>query len=201
MKIGINDINKGIYLVAIEKLERALVKEGYSVSKGNPKDLFDLYAVKDNERRIYELKIGKNKIQQKQIRELQRLAAEKEAKLFVTYVEQPRSNSIEYDGLDILLYSYLCENMPDELDRLSTHTIISEVSDVELNSVRISADGNKVEGSATLGVILNYGSYKDIENNDGDEVRDYFDFVFRVKIKNSDIKSAYLKFDLEHFYE
>lgn len=201
MKIGIDEVNGGIYLVAMEKLERALVMKKYSVTKGDSDDLFDIFAVKDDERRIYKLKIGKNKIQQKQMGKLQQLAVDKKAKLFVTYVEQPRSKIIEYNGIDQLLFCYLSNHIPDELNRLSIHTRITNVSDVELNSINIIGDINKVEGRATLGVAPNYGSYKDIKNDDGEAICDYYDFVFRVKIVNSSIKSGYFKIDLEHNYE
>lgn len=201
MKIGTNDIIDGIYLVAINKLQESLKKEGFLITKGNPDDIFDLYAEKDEDRRIYEIKIGKNKIQKRNLNKLQQYAKEKNARLFVTYLEQPRTSIIEYEGIELILLDYLMNNMPDEIDALSTHTMLQDVSDVDINSIRISEDLIKVEGTACLEVELLYGSESD-RYSDGEEgMSDSFDFYFRVKIQSGIIQDGYFKFDLEHFYQ
>ena len=205
MKVGSNEIKKGIYLVVVNKLQRSLEREGFTVSLGSEAGetaLYDIYAEKDDDRRIYELRIGKNKIQSRILRELQEVAREKRAKLFVTYVEQPRTTQIEYNGLENLILAYLLNNMPEELDCLSTHTMLQEIADLEIDSIKILEDSTiKVEGSATVSVELQYGSRHDREDGLGDSSSDYFDFYFRLRIRNGEIKDGYFKFDLEHFYE
>lgn len=201
MKIGINEINKGIYMVALEKLQRSLENDGFQVIIGKNEDMFDLFAERDDDRRIYEIKIGKNKAQKRQLSKLQEIAKEKKAKLFVTYLEQPRTSQIEYEGLEELLMNYLMDNMPDELDVLSTHTILENVYDLEINSIFVKNNIIKVEGSASLAVELQYGSTFDREDGMGDVMDDSYDFVFRVNIVEGSIEYAYFKFDVEHFYQ
>lgn len=200
MKIGMKEINEGIYYVAINKLKKSLEKEGFSVSLGE-KNMYDLFAEKGDDKRIYEIKIGKYKVQERVLSRLQDIAREKKAKLFVTYLEQPRSSQIEYYGIENTLFEYLQNNMPEELDCLSTHTLPQEVSDVEITSILVDDELIRIEGNATLEVELVYGSEMDRKNEMGDEMEDFFDFYFKVSIEKGVIVKAYFKFDLEHFYE
>ena len=201
MKIGNSEVLKGVYIVAEERIKNELEKDGFIVTFGDENDKFDIYAEKGDDKRIYELKIGKNKIQKKVLLRLQEIAKSKRARLFITYLEPPRARQIIYDGLENLLLDYLSNNFPSELDALSTHTVIEELSDVDIDSIQLSDDSIKVEGSAVIFVELSYGSTKDREDENGYEDHDSFDFSFKVKIVNSEIVHAYFKFDLEHFYE
>ena len=188
-------------MIAIKKLQSSLEKEGFSVSVGTNKDMYDIYAEKDDDRRIYDIKIGKNKIQKRHLNKMQEIAKKKKAKLFVTYLEQPRTSQIEYEGLEDILLDYLINNMPDDLDGLSTHTTIESVVDVEINSIRVLNNMIKVEGSACLEVELQYGSNRDIEDGFGEKMSDTYEFVYRVNIVENSITYAYFKFDIDHFYQ
>ena len=76
MKIGMNEILSGIEYTAIQKITKELVRDGFIVkNEFSPEQdnrlFFDLYAEKGEDKRIYELKIGKNRIQKKQFAALQ----------------------------------------------------------------------------------------------------------------------------------
>lgn len=201
MKIDMRDIYAGIYIAAEKKIKQSLEKEGFIVFSDNGNEKFDIYAEKGDDRRIYEIRIGKSKIQERLLSSLQELARKKKAKLFVIYVEPPRTKQIEYDGIDLLLSDYLINNMPDDLNELSTHTLIEYVSDTEINSIHISDFDIEVEGNSCVSVCLLYGSDLDRRNGDGDESSDIFEFSFKAIISDNKITKADFRFDVEHFYE
>lgn len=196
MKIGMNEIVGGIEKVAVDRIKNGLEKEGFIVTTNKN---FDIYAEKANDRRIYELKLGKNKIQKKQYVELQKKAEELGAKLYIIYLEIPYSKSIEFNGLSELLYNNIINDFPDELDILSTHTCVEEISNIDISSIKISDKGLRVNGSASIYLGLQYGSSSDIKKDNG--IEDYMsvDFFFKVEINKSleKIIKAYYKFDTQ----
>lgn len=109
MKIGMNEILSGIEYTAIQKITKELVRDGFIVkNEFSPEQdnrlFFDLYAEKGEDKRIYELKIGKNRIQKKQFAELQSEAKRLGAKLYIVYLEIPRSKEVNFEGLDQIIY-------------------------------------------------------------------------------------------------
>ena len=196
MKIGMNEVIGGIEKVAIDRIKEGLEKEGFNVTTNKN---FDIYAEKENDRRIYELKLGKNKIQKKQYVKLQKKAEELGAKLYIVYLEIPYSKSIEFDGLNELLYENIVNNFPNELDILSTHTYIEEISDIDISSIEITDNGLKVNGSGGIYLRLQYGSDSDIKTDLGAEDYMTVDFFFKVTVNASldSITKAYYKFDTQ----
>ena len=92
MKLSIHEINKGIYISAREKVLKELQKEGFNVTLDYPvgidrKIKLDLYAQNNTERRIYEFRVGKNKIPKEQFVFLQEQAKLLQARLFIIYLE------------------------------------------------------------------------------------------------------------------
>lgn len=196
MKIGMNEVIGGIEKVAIDRIRNGLEREGFHIVTG--KD-FDLYAEKENDKRIYELKLGKNKIQKKQYIKLQKKAEELGAKLYIVYLEIPSSKSIEFDRLGELLYNDIVNNFPNELDILSTHTYIEEISDIDISSIEITDNGLKANGSGSMYLRLQYGSDSDIKSDIGAEDYMTVDFFFKVTVNASldSITKAYYKFDTQ----
>lgn len=207
MKIGIQEIHEALHEIALQKLKRSLNKEGFTVDLDykatvNSKEIeVDLFAKKGDERRIYEVKIGKNKISKAQFEKLHNIANLLRAKLFVTYLEEPRTKAIEYEKIDEMLLEYLENNIPSEIDVLSTHTTINSIDSVDITSIKLSDKGTVIEGNAVLCVDLQYGSNLDLKDDFGDETSDSFDFFFRLRVVDEEITNSYFKFDLEHFYK
>ena len=196
MKIGMNEVIGGIEKVAMDRIKEGLEKEGFNVTTNKN---FDIYAEKETDRRIYELKLGKNKIQKKQYVKLQKKAEELGAKLYIVYLEIPYSKSIEFDGLNELLYENIINNFPNELDILSTHTYIEEISDIDISSIEITDNGLKANGSGSMYLRLQYGSDSDIKSDIGAEDYMTVDFFFKVTVNVSldSITKAYYKFDTQ----
>lgn len=206
MKLGIHDVIQGIEYTAIQKLTKELLKDGFSVKNGlilsqdNNKALrCDLYAEKENDKRIYEFKIGKNRIQKKQLGLLQDIAKQCSAKLYIVYLEIPKSKEVEFDGLELLIHQDLLNDFPNELDCLSTHTIIDSVDDIEIETMSISKNLVKITGSGTINVNLQFGSNSDCRNNNAVEDYASLDFFYKitVDINNNRIINHYYKIDTE----
>ena len=152
MKIGMNEILSGIEYTAIQKITKELVRDGFIVkNEFSPEQdnrlFFDLYAEKGEDKRIYELKIGKNRIQKKQFAALQAEAKRLGAKLYIVYLEIPRSKEVNFEGLDQIIYEDLLNDFPSEIDGLSTHTTIESIEDIEIDSINISDSIVKLTGS------------------------------------------------------
>lgn len=203
MKIGMSEILSAIEDAAAKKITRELAKEGFFVKRGYfPSEgneiQFDLYAERGKDRRVYELKLGKNKIQSKQFVRLQAEARRLEAKLYIVYLETPRSKEIDFEGLEEIIYEDLVNDLPSELDSLSTHTTIEDVDNVEISVIRISDGIAILEGSGTINVCLQFGSNSDLRKNDGVEDVDSVDFFFKLSIDMSSckIEKRYYKIDI-----
>lgn len=203
MKIGMNEILRGIELTAIEKIKRELVKEGFVVKNDfkTSEDKFpiDLYAERGEDKRIYELKIGKNRIQKKQYAMLQAEAKRLGAKLYIVYLEVPRSKEVTFNGLDKIILEDLLENYPFEIDGLSTHTTIESVEDVEIDTMEIASGIARITGSGSINIRLWFAPRSDIPNSKPVEDYGNVGFFFKLSISLSDntIVKRYYKIDIE----
>jgi len=97
----------------------------------------------------------------------------------------PRERSIEVDGLDNILLSYIIENFPDELDELSSHTLVESVDDVEVSAVDIDRGRIRVSGRGVVSVRLEYGSASDQEHDIGYASDDSFPFEFDITLDSN----------------
>ena len=204
MKIGMNEILRGIEYTAIQKITKELVRDGFIVKNEFPPGqdnrlFFDLYAEKGEDKRIYELKIGKNRIHKKQFAELQSEAKRLGAKLYIVYLEIPRSKEVNFEGLDQIIYEDLLNDFPSEIDGLSTHTTIESIEDLEINSINISDSIAKLTGSGTINVHLQFGSRSDLRHNDAVEDAGSVDFFFKLSIDvtTNEVIKHYYKIDIE----
>ena len=204
MKIGMNEILSGIEYTAIQKITKELVRDGFIVkNEFSPEQdnrlFFDLYAEKGEDKRIYELKIGKNRIQKKQFAALQAEAKRLGAKLYIVYLEIPRSKEVNFEGLDQIIYEDLLNDFPSEIDGLSTHTTIESIEDLEINSINISDSIVKLTGPGTINVHLQFGSRSAWRNNDAVEDAGSVDFFFKLSIDvtTNEVIKHYYKIDIE----
>ena len=197
MKIGMNEILRGIKYTAIQKITKELERDGFSINKEHL--IFDLYAEKGDDKRIYEFKIGKNRIQKRQFIALQEEAKRLGAKLYIVYLEIPRSKEVDFEGLDQIIYEDLLNDFPSEIDALSTHTTIESIEDIEIDSINISDSIVKLTGSGTINVHLQFGSRSDLKNNAAVEDVGSVDFFFKlsVDVANNEVIKRYYKLDIE----
>lgn len=204
MKLGINEIEDGIYNAAIEKLTKQLTKDGFVVEReklGND-IVFDLFAYKDSDKRIYELKLGKNRIQEKQFLYLQKHAQNIGAKLYIIYLEIPKSKQIEFYDINTILLNDLNRHTPSSLISLATHVYINDIDNVDITSLIVDKDIIRLEGNGLVYVEAQYGSPKDLDEGYGTFENLEFEFTFRLKLDhyNRKVLDAYYKIDTSYFY-
>lgn len=202
MKLGINEIKEGIYISAINRISKQLKQEGFKVYQDyyindNVKVYFDIYAEKGHDKRIYELKIGKNKIQENQFLYLQNQARNMKARLFVIYLEIPESKHIFFDGIENIIKNDFKNHVPQELLLISNDIEIVEINTIDINSLSIEGDIVKLRGTGVVFIdayfIINGKEYK--EKYD-------FDFTFRLTLDQYErtIIKAYYKIDTSYIH-
>ena len=100
------------------------------------------------------------------------------------------------------MYSSLIEDVPDDLNSLSSATIIDDVGDIEIGELTINEGGIiYVKGSGMISVILQYGP-----SGDGISSSDSYPFSFEVNlsIKDEELiiqEILLLTVDTSSFYE
>ena len=201
MKIGMQEVLSGIEQTAIKKISKELTKKGFTVKEHfrlfDNEFECDLYAENGDEKRIYELKIGKNRIQKKQYSMMQAAAKRLGARLFIVYLEVPRSKNISYDGLDQIIKDDLQYDLPVELAGMSTHTTIDNIDDIEIDTLSISNGLISVTGSGNIGVSLWFPPRDEISDNLAIEDQDAVGFFFKlcIDISNKKVVKRYYKID------
>lgn len=208
MKLGLDEINEGIYFTAKNKVARQLKNEGYVVyteysPENNSRIRLDLFAQKGPDKRIYEFKLGKNRIQKPQFLFLQDYARKIGARLFIIYLELPSSKEISFDGIEDIIFEELQEDTPNELLDLASRVYIEDVDNINIQSIHVSEDIISLEGEGTVYIEIEFGSRSDFRNGDGINEKLQFDFYFRLKLDhfNKNILHSYYKIDTAWYYE
>ncbi len=208
MKLGMNEIREGICEAAILKTMRQLEREGFNVEREyryneGERIVFDLFAYNEFEKRIYEFKIGRNRIRRDQFEFLQQCAKIVQAKLYVIYLEVPRSKSIFFENIDAIVLKDLSEIPPQELQELATHYSIEDVGDIDIEKIAMSDEIVELRGSGKLFLSLQFGSRYDLKTGDGYEEDAEFEFFFKLKldVARKFILDRYYKIDTAWYYE
>lgn len=97
-------------------------------------------------------------------------------------VVPPRQKEIEIDWISEVLSDYLNENIPDEIESESTHSIIEEV-EVEINKIIISNGKADLSLEGKILVELQFGSDGDMKSDNGLRTTFNYDFECELKIK------------------
>jgi Holliday junction resolvase len=138
MKISEDGFRKNLHESIINKKIDVLRKSGYEVFREyrfpNAQVIVDLYAIKDKERIIYEVKIGSKRIRENQYKLLQKIASENNAKLKVVYAEIPKSSVIEIDFMNEYIFAELVKN-----NHLSNSEEVDELIS-RFKSIKLSLD-------------------------------------------------------------
>ncbi|MEW6273905.1 MAG: hypothetical protein AB1556_02160 [Bacillota bacterium] len=189
----------------INEIAQEMIKKGYRVEqeyrlKGYS---FDLMAEKGNERIFFEVKSanalsGYRKILRQMAAAVQEI---NNATFKLVVVNPPRQKNIEIENLEDILFQCFLNDLPAELDALSTHTRISDISDAEVLEVEINKDDIRVSGEGLVTVSLQYGA--DSEQEDEELIYDTFPFKFQVLLNHQLelIECAKIEVDVSSFYQ
>lgn len=208
MRLGINEINEGIYEAAIAKTIRQLTREKFEVIRDyrienvdNLSVQVDLFAFNSYEKRIYEFKIGRNRIQRNQFERLQHYAREIGARLFVIYLEVPSSKRISFNHIEPIIHKDMAIKRPAELFDNHSITEIKHIENVDIEFAEIDDEIVNLRGRGTVVVELRNERFTHFGNENNEFVE--FDFSFRLKLNVSEktILLSYYKIDTNWFDE
>ncbi len=152
---------------SIKQKKEELEKEGYQVSTDS---FFDLYAERAGTRRVYEFKYRNGDRRNSDMEKFLQKAKEIEAESIVVYMLRPNRDSIEFDELGELIMGYFIDNFPSDLDELSSHTRPIEVYVETITDIHLTERWIEVKGEASVTVSLQYGSDREQEDDDEEEL-------------------------------
>lgn len=146
-------------MIVIEQLKDKYSAKGYIVHKNVPISpdssiRADLIAENEDEKILFEItSASKNK---NMIMYARRFAIENGYKFKLISAPIPKLNTnIEFEGLEQILLDYLINETPDKLDSLGPNgAIIDCVSDIDLNTMKISDNEASISGTCNLVVEI-----------------------------------------------
>lgn len=209
MKIDKRYLRKYYYFAVVDQLKAEYKKRGYRVATderlADTNFRADLVARKEDSMIILEIKTGIiNTAAKQQIKKMSEVIKEiyPNAKFHLVAVNYPDENDINIDNIEgIILDFFLSNGIPSELDELSSHTTIDEVTDVLINSIDVALGVINITCEGNIVVILEYDKHEDDTT---------FEMSFPFKMKASlrmeddgyvvdDVDA--LKIDTSEFYE
>lgn len=208
MEIKREYLQKYLHNIAIDQLMADYQSKGYQTSKRDKIGNYypDLVARKGDEVVVIEVKTGNlTPDKRKQVAAIgDYVRTHQNYKFLVVLATPPKPKAIDIPNLEHLLFTYLIDNFPDDLYRLSSYTRITDVPDVTVDEVTVAEDGGIVaKGTATVEVELQYGS----ANDDGAVTEDVFPFDFEVTLKYNQnqelvlVDAEIIEVDTSSFYE
>lgn len=197
--------------IAMDQLYDEYTQKGYSVYKEKKIGKYeaDIVAENDNEKIIIEIKAGRmTPERKKRLADLANYVRSLgDYKFLVVIPTAPRRKKLEFDEIEQLLFQDMLNNIPDELDQLSTHTVLDEIFNIDIDEITISEDSIFVKGDGTISVNLDYGSDSDDLIADGYATCDSYPFTFTTKLnfnsasKSFEIEDTDIDVDTSSFYE
>ncbi|MBO0952183.1 pPIWI-associating nuclease domain-containing protein [Fibrella forsythiae] len=110
------------------------------------------------------------------------VSAQKNYKFLVVVATPPKPKKIEIPNLDELLYEYVVNHFPDELNSLASLARTENVVDTSVDELTVLEEGRfEAKGNGTVEVELQYGP-----TNDGSLSDDSFPFTFEIKLKQNE---------------
>lgn len=212
MEISKQLIYKNLHFLAIEQLAEEYKAKGFLVEKekqlGNYRA--DLVVSKDKEKIVFEVKAGRMSPQRKE--QLAKLTdyvnSLGDYKFKIIIARSPKEKNIQIAEFEELFFDYFKNDLPSELDELSTHTTIETISDIEIHELIVhSGNEIKVIGQGIIEVRLQYGSDGDERRGDGHYQYESFPFDFDLYLSyDSQEKltindTAFIVIDTDSFYE
>ena len=210
MKIKKQYLQKYLHDIAIQQISDEYIEKGYAVSKEEQigKYQADIIARKSDETIVIEVKSGKMTSKKKESIEgiANYVRSLGKYKFFVVIATAPKEKKLEIEEIEELLFQNFMNDLPSELDELSTHTTLEEITDVDIDEILITGNSISIKGNAVVSVNLQIGSGSDQKNDNGINTSDNFPFDFDMilgynnnKLQIIDAKS--ITVDTSAFYE
>lgn len=203
MEIKKRFLEKYLHEIAIEQLVEEYFQKGYNVTKegqiGNYRA--DLIAKKGDETIVIEVKSGKMTPDKKEtIRQLGNfIRSQGNYKFFIVVATPPKEKKLEIAEIESLLFNALINRLPSELDELSTHTRIDEITEIDIDEISINGHAIFVKGDGVVSVELQIGSDGDLVRGDGLESHESFPFDFEITLEYNVNKGLEIS-EVDKFY-
>lgn len=188
MEIKKQILYKNLEELALQQIAEDYQSKGYKTSREASLGKFraDLIAFNDKEKIVFEVKTTRMSSSDKK-----RLAAFTDyintlenCTLKILIARPPKDKKIIIEGFEELLLNYLISNMPYELDEISTHTTVDNISDVEIHELHLKEKNvMKITGFGVIDVELQFGSGGDQRRGDGYIAFDSFPFDFNLEME------------------
>jgi hypothetical protein len=204
MRIQGDVVKKHWREAAIEELVREYETKGYSTEvEVLVGDLTaDIVARKGGEVVVIEVQPGQwSAGDSEAIKRLRNLAVrELGAEFRLVVATPPRDVDIEIAELEQILLDVFADELPSELATLSRRTVVDEVSDIEIDALKVARGGVEVSGSGVASVELNDGSDSDRRNDR--VLTNHESFAFRFELRLSpelEVIESRIKVDTSSF--
>jgi Holliday junction resolvase len=179
-------LQKYLHSIALEQIVEEYEQKGYKVSKeerfGNYRA--DITARKENETIVIEIKSGKMTTEKKEaIKGIGNFVRDQpNFKFLVVIATPPKEKKLEIGEIEELLTQFMQVDLPSELDELSTHTRLEEVTDVDIDEINIEGKSIFVKGGGVVNVELQFGSDGDQSRQDGFKTNENFPFNYEITL-------------------
>lgn len=205
MEIKKKYLGKYLHDIAIEQIAEDYIQKGYQVNREERLGKFqaDLVARKGEDQIVIEVKAGKMTPDRKQkiagiadyVRSLGNY------KFLVVIATPPKEKKLEIEDIETLISNYIHNDLPSDLDELSSHTRPDEVFDIDIDEINISGENIFVKGDGVVSVELQFGSDGDQDKGDGFKSYDNFPFDFEITLAYNSKKELEIievdKFDVD----
>ena len=186
MEIKKKYLGKYLHDIAIEQIAEDYIQKGYEVNKEEKLGKFqaDIVARKGDDQIVIEVKAGKMTPDRKQkiagiadyVRGLGNY------KFLIVIATPPKEKKLEIEDVEILITNYIHNDLPSDLDELSSHTRPDEVFDIDIDEINISGENIFVKGDGVVSIELQFGSDGDQDKGDGLKLYDNFPFDFEITL-------------------
>lgn len=199
------DIAQYLEAAKVEEISEQLKSEGYQVLSNriepDTKFHYDIVAVKGDKRIAVEVK-ARSHLRESAgiIRELRENATRQGYDEFrLVIVNPPRERIIEIENFDNILYNYIVNASFADIEELAGRVSVEDVSDIEIDSIEVSADNIDVHGTGIVSVSLEYGGG---DSNDGLSIDHDFPFTFTTTLSHDmTIDDSKIDIDTSSFFE
>lgn len=205
MKIEEHIIRKHLHKMVSDQLQEEYLKSGWKVSTDEKlgKDTADLIARKGKKTLVFEIKASDYTAKEKKhVERLRHEAVEMGYEFRLVIANPPKERSVEIIGLDQLFFTHFINETPDELNELSSATVIEDVYDIDIDELTINEGKNiEAKGKGIVSVTLQYGP-----SSDSSSMGDSYPFAFAAILVIEDEKLRIeeineLSVDTSSFYE
>lgn len=211
MEIKKEYLQNYLHEIAVKQISDEYKSKGYNINLEETigKYQADIVAKKDDETIVIEIKTGKISQERKNaIKEIGNYVRNQgKYKFLVVFPTLPKERRIEIDNIETLLLIIMQEHFPDELDELSTHTRLDEITEVEIDEISFEDNSIFIKGEGVVSVEIQMGSDGDQDRDDGLMSSDSFSFIFEVSMAYNENKKLTitsldkLEIDTSSYYE